>query len=293
MRPRTFVLVVTVFLGMNSERVGACSYAAPSVSDAVQNADIVAVGRVDSITANELGIIQSAVFVPDRLLKGSVEEFLRLDGSSLENRPCAGDAVRPYASGERVMMMLSEDENGSFEPPIFPPMLMHVRDGQQMAEQRLSEYVAMVISGTPNPIEVQLRCQPQYALGEVIEVRAAVTNHLSIPAILSNDIQQIFDLPVVRVQFPDLGYEDSFPNISTWVIPAKSTREARIVLQDYFESPGEGKYFVSTYVDLMLDRNGQYWDDAGPASTAEFSVTTSTVTRPYSWGETKEVLLGK
>lgn len=284
-------LVVTIFLGAHSGRTDACSYAVPSVADAVQLADIIAFGVVDSITVDEWGIIQSAVFTPDRLLKGSTDGPLLLHGSSLANSPCAGDAVRPYASGERVMMMLSEDGTGSFEPPLFVPMLMHIRDDHRASEQTLSGYLTTVIAGISNPVEVRLRCQPQYAVDEEIEVRALVINHLSIPVILSTDMLLKSDVPIVRLRIPDLEYGDPLPNTGHWVIPAKGTREIGITLQDYFGVMGEGEYFASAHIDV--DSHEEYWDYVGPESVATFAVTTSTVIRGRGWGETKCLLLGK
>jgi hypothetical protein len=289
---RQFVIMVAVFLGVGNGQAAACSRATPSVWEAVQEADIVVFGMIDSIAVDEFGIIQSAVFIPDRFLKGGAEGVLRLHGSSLANSPCAGDAFRPYASGERVMMMLSEDGTGSFEPPLFPPLLVRLHDDHRVAEQRLTEYLDTIITGIPSPVEVHLRCRPQYAVGEEIEVLARVTNHLSIPVILSTDMQA-FGVPVIRLRMPDLEYGDPIPNNGHWVIPARGTREISIILQDYFGSMEEGEYFASAYLDVVLDQHVKFWDYVEPENVVVFSVTRSTVTLERSWGETKGVFLSK
>lgn len=278
-------LVLVAFLGLPSNGARACSYDLPGVLEAIGQADIIAFGVVDSILVDEWGIIQSAVFIPDKVLKGIANGRLQLHGSSLANSPCAGDAVRPYEPGERVMMMLTDEGSGSYEPPLFLPMLMQFRGNDREDEELLSIYLTTAMSGGVDPVEVRLSCQPQYAVGDEVVVLARVTNRLSVPIIFTLNKEFSSDIPVVRFNVSRTDHDYLSPGGGFWVVPAKGSREIPILLQEYFGSLGEDTYLAWAYVDVVR----HYWDYVGSESSLDFSVTTSTVAKEWSWGKLKKV----
>lgn len=290
-----YALCIIVTLSVAFSAIGskavACSVSIPSVVQAIQEADIVAVVVVDSIQSDYV------VLTSDVVLKGNVTQPLRL----LRYEPSLGlceDSIsrQSYSVGDRLVVMLPESGERSDELPYYAPMRMNLPNGHKEAEQTMLAYLSYVIENGIAPIEIRVRGKGQYVVGEEIALDVSVTNRLKVPIVTAMDssIRDSSirpDLLLVRFVVNGLGFESLPSHAGLHVVPPETTEGMTIVLQDYFGGMRASNLWFLSFVQFPVNRFGiAFAERPREEARHQFSISDETNVATQSWGKAKQVL---
>jgi hypothetical protein len=288
MKPMPLFVISGVALAVMQAPTFGCSFDIPSVTEAVRAAEVVAIGIVDSVVLDDSGVLKSAIFKPNTVLKGTAATsiFLRRPPWA-DVGTCADVAIRPYASGERVAMILVQDEDGGYTAPVFAPWLTHLSNARGEEEHTLVSYLRFAIEEGVNPIQVVLRGNSDYAVGRGVVIDLSVTNRLDFPVVVSMDRRLTSDTPIVKfyIDASDAIFdpEVQVPENSLWTLPGRTTMDMKLDLEDYFGRLSVDHYLMYSYVHVPTGRSYELYDHGGQGYI-NFIITAITVVIKKSWG---------
>lgn len=268
-----------------------CELESSTVAQAVHLADMVAIGIVDSVQLDENGVLVDAIFRPDTVLKGPSTTRVLL------HRPkwvvvglCDDLARHPYETGERVMMALTQDKEGTYPAPTYGPWVMHLSGISEVEEQVLISYLSFGISEGVNPIQVTFSGTVEYEAGQGVAVGISITNHLETPILVTTNTGAVSEFPMVKivmVKNDPNNPEMAVPASSDWIVTGRSTLEISIDAERYFGVLDVGSYSVFSAVQLPTGKSHPQFDDGGIAAI-RFEVSVSTAVGQWPWGFLKK-----
>lgn len=278
-----YFVISVVVLSATGEKAAACSLALPSVVEAAGAADIVAIVVVDSIQSDYV------VLTPEVVLKGDVVGHLILRRYEPSLGMCEdGISRQPYSVGDRLIVMLPEAGERADEMPAYAPMRMHLPYGHPEAEQTMLAYLKYVVENGIDPIEIRSHGKQEYLMGEKVIIDVSVTNRLKVPITTSMDSSLVSDLLSVEFVVNGLGFDSPASHSGLRIVPAETTVEMTVVLQDYFGELRESHLLFISFLQFPVNRSGKAFAERMRGEARhEFSVSTETNVENQGWGKVK------
>ncbi len=261
---------------------------------------------------HSIRVVRSATFRVEYVLKGHIEDeilqiaFPVVDSVEvLESAQCIG---YPYRTGDRKLLMLGEkQDDGSYWAPRLRPNIIPLAQSDPQGSA-LYEYVSYVAENGMRPIELLFEGPDEYVVGQPIELKITVTNHMSIEVsvvatpgayVLPDESQALLHLNLDQRGNHYFSEKANPPEKAAFVsVPGGQTRAFIAKLDTYYNVPvgsyglaGNISLGLTTQVRTQSEENWVFFPDRWANFGPEFSFSVgeeSTLVKSMSWGYLKK-----
>jgi len=184
--PRGFLLSIWLTVsGWASVR--ACSFEILPIESVVPSAHLIVIGIVDSVRVEVTPEGTEPVWTDiqvEQVLQGDVEPGpLRLhfaEGVFSSTSSCAY-LVEPYYKSNRLLLMVTEERQGSYFAPAVPPCLIELGQEPSALTSDLVKFISYTIAHRISPIQIEFHGPARFSSNKQATLLLTVTNNMEVP----------------------------------------------------------------------------------------------------------------
>ncbi len=175
----------------------ACSIEISPIESVVPSAHFIVIGIVDSVRVEviyedeETGLtVTEPVWVDirvEQVLQGDMEpgplRLLFAEGMFSSISSCAF-LIEPYQKGNRLLLIVTEEKEGSYFAPSVPPRLIELGQEPPALTSDLVEFISYTIAHRIPPMQIEFHDPPHLSSNEQATLPLTVTNNMKVPVIV-------------------------------------------------------------------------------------------------------------